>query len=387
VSVKIARFLPLLLLVTTTSSIFLFQNCAAVKNPTLGPEDSSLLGYNTPECLPSTDVNTCLFYKSPIVLQFALANGNQAGEVLNTHPGFVTTDTQGFLKNSDFNVQPSITQRLQSLSGNYFYNYKTDPEKIEQLMAFDQANRFSDFFFQRIGVKPFEQKNLSIITHSQFTGWSYLDKKIYLGNGQQKKYGLSVDSGSLIHFLTEALIAEVTAGRIYDPTGDIDSVDCGFYNQPVYQRKCCKTKIGCSEAVTGGLSDYMVSVFYPDFPATGETISENVLGQAICGITRNPSINLSTTVDNAFAACSGSGAPGHVSTMSAVYASIWYQVRKSLSPNNQILLDKMLFQLAGQLKGPDNFQTVLQKIQTLDNSLTQGQIYSLFLAEHQKRGL
>jgi hypothetical protein len=118
-----------------------------------------------------------------------------------------------------------------------------------------------------------------------------------------------------------------------------------------------------------------------------ETISANAVGHQICGIIRNPKINIDLTSMNAFNACQPDGAPGLVATMGSMYASIWYEVRKKLSDPDKANLDKLLWMLAAQIEGKDDFASVLLKIQSIDTTLTNGRIFTEFNLEHTRRGL
>lgn len=93
---------------------------------------------------------------------------------------------------------------------------------------------------------------------------------------------------------------------------------------------CCSSTRGCIRAIDEGQADFFSSIVFPDSPAMGDGLAHSHEGIKSCGIPRNPELNASLTVTEAYNACSADFA-GQVHAFGTIYSSAWWVLRDQQS--------------------------------------------------------
>ncbi len=388
----------ILLAVMLISSSLFFQNCG---NQFAVNEDmQSLFKANDKidaNCLDSSEYDACIFYKSPVVHKGDVLAVNERWETELPkwqHYGVTLPRSLSSSYFTNGTIEVLSEQRIGAQEvENYQVAYSKDNQvAISEAMSYYWGSTLINHFRKTAGYTYLDNKNVRIVPDSSITGFSSETNTIYLGETEQTS-GLSVsfDASVLMHLMGEANIYHATNGAVYDLSVDDKHLDCGITGFEVYKKDCCASRFGCSKAVTSGLSDYLVSVVFPSFPAIGEALSNSVYGIEFCDINRNPDRNRVLNVKQAYGACADDGRPGQVYAMGSFYASIWYSVRTKVFEADGARgirdLDRLYMELLKELTPDDDFLTVLDKIRTVDASISEGWLTSFFEVEYQSREL
>ena len=338
-------------------------------------------------CMDSDVYNACVHYKNPTTHDTVFEGSVGSGPPNNLGVALPTLDDSGYLQNSSFQVTPLSGGRAYSQSGHFKYNSNEMPGASDQVMAYFWAQEFFLFLDSLDpSQNPLRGSNLIIQTEAPYNGWSLDTRTIYLQSDGTNP-SLASDGTVIIHFMAEASMGLATNGSIYDLSGTTKHNDCGFFDEAIYINACCTSNLGCSSAVTAGISDYWASRIFQDYPLVGEMADQTNALRNSCGISRDPSLNGNLSSNQAYSACQPSGSQGNVSTMGALFTSILWETRQRLSGNTQQNLDQVVLRLLPLIESDDDFVTILAKIQTIDNSVSGGQVYTAIQREYQQRGL
>ncbi len=395
---KISNRLPFLFAVTLVSMTLFFQNCGSQFAVDDDLNDLfSTAGVIDENCLENNDYDACIFYKSPIVhKREALSPGERWESEIEKWQFYGVklkpSLASGYL--TDGNIEVLSEKRIAAEGvGSYRVKYsQKDAPALSEAMSYYWGTRMLQMFHESAGYTYLDKKNLRIVTDSKISGFSADSNAIFLGE-LEPTTGLNIayDASMLIHYMAEANIFYATDGAHLDLSTDSKHVDCGITGYEVYKNDCCADRFGCSKAVTAGLSDYMVAAVFPKFPAVAESLGNNTQGMDFCGITRNASTNRSLLAGQAYAACSEAGRPGQVFAMGSFFASVWLNVREKVYSADLARgvrdLDRLYMVLLPELESSDDFLTVLDKIEVLDQEISQGWLYEHFVVEYQSREL
>jgi len=146
---------------------------------------------------------------------------------------------------------------------------------IAHLMSYHWSQAVMEHFRAAGASSYIEDNGLTIDTEAVVTGFSSANKTIYLQAGTEAS-APALDASVLVHLMGEAALYFASQGKIYDLARDTRHVDCGTPGGPVYAGDCCASEIGCSKALSAGLSDYLVSVIFESFEnatAVGDGVS------------------------------------------------------------------------------------------------------------------
>lgn len=353
--------------------------------------DDSLGKSGISDCFDDPASNACVMFKNPIAASGAPIKGGDDLDKLQTQSATIDQlDASGFLQNAQFAVYPMTGDRLKARDGNWKYRFSEDAGvSLSQVSAYVNAHR-TITNIQTVAGSYYvpNAAPLKIITGADRTGYSTVDHAIFLAQAADGR-GADLDSGLLVHFLGVAYLDTVTAGRIYDFTGDTAHVDCGTKDGALYLRDCCADKIGCSSALSIGQADYLAAISFIQSPAVGESRTGNVNGLVHCGISRDVTRNKTVTATSAYAACTADGRLGLTYPMGALYASIWWEVRDQArtAAGGVEMVDRAFFAHLPKLKGSDTFVSAFDAIIAADKEVNGGKLADLFRAEFTRRGL
>lgn len=382
----------------------IFQNCGRFHSlPSTSELDSASMrssvddGAYDSNCLANPAYDACIFMKSPLWQK----GGSVSVADLNAAPlsnfqtfGIVLPTRARSAVRLDTSSIHIVSVLKPGFDGGWKVVWSNENHSIiAHLMAYHWSQAVMEYFRAAGASSYIEDNGLTIDTEAAVTGFSSTNKTIYLQAGA----GVSahaLDASVLVHLMGEAALDFASQGKIYDLAQDTRHVDCGSPGEPVYAGDCCASEIGCSKALSAGLSDYLVSVIFEKFEnatAVGDGVSMDPAGVPICGsMNRNPSLLARVRASEAYNACAGEGRAGQVFAMGSFYSSIWWSVRRvvtQMNPNHLGDLDRLYVQLLARLDGADDFRTALGKLIQLDQQIFQSKFSALFQEEYLRRGL
>ncbi len=363
--------------------IFSFQDCG--KFETLPGQVAQLSQNNIlfqfnedPNCETTSSYSACAFDKSPSLSTITLS---QIPLDIGLHFTDVNITKSSITAGNSFITD--TTKQVGIVSSNVLRQPATsdNPYMLHKISALYWENKTQELLGQS-GNASFTNQKINFVVDAPATGFSFSKSAIYLGKRSDSK-SLALDGGVVVHLLGEAYAAYATNGQLINLSSDNGQhVNCRYLNKTLLDRECCSSSLGCSKAITAGLSDYLVSQVFPTSTQLGEYAAQNALGAQVCGLYRNPSANATLTAAQAYAGCASVGQSGQTYAMGVLFSSIWYEVSLSAKANHQDV-NKIYIALLSRLEAQDTFLTVLTKIQQIDTS---GQIYNLFKNEYIKRG-
>ncbi len=348
------------------------------------------------ECLNDSTTSACVFQKNPLAASGLTAFPSLIGETteLGAFQSLAVTidnlDASGFLQNASINVTAEQGERAQALNGSWKFRFKGDASaKAVQVHTYYWLNKAIQDLKAVAGVVYAEGKAIEVAVNAAETGWLPAQNKITLqrnASGNQ----LALDAGFAVHMLGQANIHHASNGQINDLGLDTNHADCGLTGGAVFQKDCCVAANGCSRALQIGAADYMVALIFPENPTLGETWVNRSSGLDYCGFSRDLRRHQATTAQQAFGACTSRGASGQIFPMGTLYASMWFEIRKSVKaalPTRLNDFDRLYMLHLAQLQGQDTFATAITKIKAIDVAEFGTAFSPYFDAEVTRRGL
>lgn len=371
-------------------SIFFLAACGSRFTAATDDQLTGVLGKST--CFHDSSVQACVFSKNPLVasglenLVAPITGGSNLARLQSLGVNITDLDNSGYLQNSSIIVNVGSGERARQTDGNWKFEYGDSSAKAVQVHTYYWANEALKRLAGRGAPLHITDKQVQIFVNASGTSWVAAQNKIsfeFDANGNQ----MALDAGLILHLLAQANLSHGTVNANEDFTGDVDHLACAIDMGPTYDKGCCKTKNGCSRALAAGQADYFISLIFPDQPTLGETWVNRASGFKACEMTRDLRSHASSTADQLYANCATSGAAGQVYNMGTLYASIWYEIRKSLAETERNDFDKLFMQHVAQIRGSDTFATIKTKIKSIDASVFGGKFSARFDAEYVKRGL
>lgn len=187
-------------------------------------------------------------------------------------------------------------------------------------------------------------------------GWSSSVKTLFLSKDiANLRKNSALDASTITHLTTEAVIDFLSSGNIYNLNGDTNHQDCGANSGPFLKNDCCRSKNGCSKAISAGIADYVNAMIFPNSPMLGDFISADLEGSKSCSLSRNPTKNRSLTFQQAYDSCASSGRTGQFYDMGAVLSSALVEISAQLTSEEKKEFLLVLLSAVQQLKGSHHF--------------------------------
>lgn len=339
-------------------------------------------------CMSNYEYDACLFKKNPVAQKGSALNGvgNQASglDSLQVYGVKLTgLDTSGTLSNSTIRVETVRGTPVSTFAKNFRFRAQNDgTQQFSQLMTYYWLTRSIEYIEARTNYFPARGKNIRVVVDDSIAGWSPTTNSIHLKLDDDGNT-MALNADLAIHFLGVANLHYATNGAINTLGGGTASKhkDCGLKTNG-----CCTSKLGCARAIESAVGDYFVGMVFPDQPAIGETWSNRIEGLGFCSQPRDLRTSATRTAQAAYDAC-GTAGTGEVATMGTIYASIWWEVRKSVGTTGASDVDTLFMQHLPLLTGGDDFQTAKAKIKSVDSRLFGGKYSPAFDAQFAARGL
>lgn len=367
----------------------------------------------TNDCLNSSSVNACLFYKNPYVSNQgpfpSIANNTMdlrslqgMGVVLDE----ATYDKRtGCLQNPTYGIVTDITVDKTTINGqyacfsdlNFKVGYFNDTKfKLSAIMAHFYLNTQKDFMKAWTGKWYGENKGVDIFSYVKA---SFIDNNAaFMGDPSSLKgaivmggYNRGMPTSSAVQemalnaeiYLHEAGHANVffAGNNIEDPNLNLK---CGTSS------RCCSSSKGCYGAINEGQADYHAFILFPEHPSIGESLVNSSAGLVEFGMSRNYSQLRDLTAQQAYEAPSNNTFDGEIHGMGRIWGSIWYESRltaqKQFKNRGVRSIDRLFTAHLAVLTGDDDFQTACEKTRILARTIDGGLVQNIFSGECQRRG-
>lgn len=355
-----------------------FQNCSR-NGFSVAPQPDAAVFASTSACMGGT-TDACIFAKNAVAQSGTAMSANRIGGFQNLGVSLEDRDSSGYLQNSDLIVTTSSTARA---TGNFRRYYDAGSSGLEQIIAYYQANQLRKWMIAK-GSYAGANQGFKIIADSSFNGFVPSKKEIHLQR-DGVKFPAALDASIVISLFAQAQIWAASGGASHTgtTTNTVTCTDSQSYSAP---SSCCASASGCGSAIVSGASDYLASLmFLGGKTVIGDGWKNDPAGLSLCLTSRDPASQSALTASTAYGRCTSRAASGEIHVMGLVYASIWWEVRKSIS--NQSDFDKFFLRHLSQISGSDTFTTIKTKILNLDASEFASSYSALMTAEFARRGL
>jgi hypothetical protein len=398
-------------LVIIFSFVIAFQNCSGFHplthlGPTGGGTFASTGGTELQpatdkidsSCLVNAQFDACVFRKNPVAVNGAIFSSFSELGIANldlqqTYGVKLTgLKPNGGLDNGTIRIQTLTGQPILTTSNNLRYRATGDQQQlVTQLHIYYWLTRTIEYIESRTGILPAKShsaaKPITVYIDDSFAGWAPSTRSIHLkrdGSGHSMAWSAEL----AIYFFGLANLQDASDGAIGELGNDAtnDHRDCGLK-----KNGCCQSSAGCGRAVASGVGDYFSAMIFPDRPIIGESWENSLNGLSPCSIPRDLGSAAARTALAVFNACAVHAAPGEVTTMGIIYASIWWEVRKEAQAQwgeaGAQELDTLFMRHLYELTGTDNFRAAILKAQSIDSRLHDGKFSALFDSQLTARGL
>ena len=378
-----------------------------VQNPTSTPINLNLAsiaptnpGTNSSSCMTDSGFDACIFYKNPVAQQ-----GKIFSPVLSSTTDLTSIQTYGVkidatgqtLDNNNLSICADMNgsyKRFKNLTSTWktsYLNSRTNFE-LEQVMAYYWLNQQINTMKQWTGNFYASNKKIQVFAYNPILQGSVLDNAFWDGSLNVIVMGRSTGMPAVSY----GLAAEIYAHEMGHANLDYAAPDA------IVDSDSCADKNGCIGAIHEGQADYHAALMFGPGPI-GESITNNMggLSASTCVIGRTISTNSSLTADKVYnpGNCSYTmgttdtsddiPARGEIHDMGALYASIWWEVRKNAAaagkPTREV--DQLFMEHLAVLQSADTFVSSLCKIVDIDKNNFSSRYSQLFSAEYKKRGL
>lgn len=300
-------------------------------------------------CLLNSSYHSCIYLKNPVA-QSKSKTANDADVTQRQIFGIRITDTDhsGFLQNDRLIVDALEQDRVSLLNESKKMVYSKEKEFVEQVMAYYWINRAEIFFEHNVGLIPTMSQQIRVYVGGLQSGWSSKDRALYIS----KKAGLSAEV--MIALWGQANVYFASQGK--SSNLNLHHVSCGLD-----AKGCCDSKAGCAKAIVSGIGDYFALLFFSDSPQIGEMLSNDPLGQEMCGKRRNVNDFATLNASEVYASCSEK--PGWSANLGFLYSSVWWEVRRQAK--SKLSVDQLFIKHLSLVDGSDDFSTLKAKILNL----------------------
>lgn len=245
---------------------------------------------------------------------------------------------------------------------------------FEQVNTYYWINRAAEYFDARSsGALPSKGKNIKVIVDDTVTGFDFAKNTIRLKSSEAGSVAWSGDIA--IHLFGVANLMHANPGGWTSLSAAKHST-CNAVD-----KGCCMAAIGCANAIRFGVGEYFAAAMFPDRTRIGEGLVNTGNPQIISGVARDLA-SLSTNS----AAVTFTTASGYAQALGLIYASMWWEIRKS-SGTQANEIDRIFLEHLSILDGGDDFRTAMEKAKTVDARLFGGRHSSKFDTQTAARGI
>jgi hypothetical protein len=245
---------------------------------------------------------------------------------------------------------------------------------FEQVNTYYWINRAAEYFDARSnGALPAKGKNIKVVVDDSITGFDFAKNTIRLKSSEAGSVAWSGDVA--IHLFGVANLMHA------NPAGWTTLSAAKHSTCNAVDKGCCTAPVGCANAIRFGVGEYFAAAIFPDRTRIGEALVNTGNPQIISGIARDLA-SLSTNS----AAATFTTATGYAQALGLIYASMWWEIRKSSGAQaNEI--DRIFLEHLTLLDGNDDFRTAIAKAKTVDARLFGGRHSGKFDTQSTARGI
>lgn len=371
-------------------------------------------------CMTNPNFDACLYWKNPVAQTNTILNATNVMSSLTPAQTFaveiLNTDGSGYLKNSAFTVlgpSGTNTDALTQRSGSWKYAVEENGSRyVAQLAAYfwlDQATQFYENYpvnssayirNQNLKIYPY----VPTITNST-TGQTSANNNAFFSPPQAGSSMTGIFMGVGLQNMPLALSADIMvhefshANVYYGSGGSSTYINPSTYancleayksqisaaDYQKFNNKCCATQSGCMRAMDEAIADFHAGILFEAKPSVGEAFANNVNGLTTCGtrntiyrdMTKNKALTVTSVFNNCTVGTSGGSSvplPGEQYTMSAVYSSLLWEIRKNMKTaipavvyggktvDGAKIFEYIMYETASTLSGSDTFATSRLKL-------------------------
>ena len=227
---------------------------------------------------------------------------------------------------------------------------------FEQVNTYYWINRAAEYFDARSnGALPAKGKNIKVIVDDSITGFDFAKNTIRLKSSETGAVAWSGDVAIHLFGVANLMHANPAGWTTLSATkhNTCNAVDKG----------CCTAAVGCANAIRFGVGEYFAAALFPDRTRIGEALVNTGNPQIISGIARDLA-SLSTNS----AAATFTTSTGYAQALGLIYASMWWEIRKSAGAQGDEI-DRIFLEHLTLLDGNDDFRTAIAKAKTVDARL------------------
>lgn len=333
-------------------------------------------------CMSSSAYDSCIVRKNPQSSKAERSLSSAAPAATAQIYGVKLTGvlSTGFLENNTISVDTVIGSRVSTYTNTLKFQIDDASHGHDQVLAYYWINRAAEYLHARTGVLPAKDKGIKVFVQDSFGGFAPRSNSIHLrrdGMSSSAEFGIYYFGLANLHHASDGAAGDIANSNKHRLC---DGKEAG----------CCTSSNGCARAIASGVGDYFVAVMFPDRPIVGEELAQNNQGLVRCMIRRNLTTIGSITAQMVFDSCPAIADRGDVTLLGSVYASIWWRVRiqaASRDATGERDIDALFMHHLAEVRGSDDFKTLLPKIKSIDSRLFNGRYSPLFDAEFATRGL
>ena len=371
----------------------LFQNCGRFAPISQNIFSASSFSRQHKSCMLDASVQACIIKKSPVhvlgtISREQLVKKSSINALIHQPVEITGLDDSGFLQNSTFSVQVRNGERAVSTDSQWKLLFD-DNSSYQQLHTYYWINYAVELMLKRTGQFYAEGKDIQIVVDAEKTGWSMSENRIELEGAADERQA-ALDASISLNLLAHANLSYATDGEIYNLSGVKKHKNCEIGDGPTYINDCCVSKLGCSKAIASGQADYFTALVFSEDPSIGETWANRSAGMETCGMDRNVSNHANLSAKQAYENCADKGAAGQVFNMGLLYASIWWEVRKTLASEEEDSLeefDTLYMEHLAVITGSDDFESIFAKVLEIDVENHRSRFSEYIEVELKRRGL
>ncbi|MDZ4082635.1 MAG: hypothetical protein U1E10_06850 [Bdellovibrionales bacterium] len=245
---------------------------------------------------------------------------------------------------------------------------------FEQVNTYYWINRAAEYFDSRSnGALPAKGKNIKVIVDDTVTGFDFAKNTIRLKTSDAGSVAWSGDIAIHLFGVANLMHANPAGWTTLSATKHTtcNAVDKG----------CCAAAVGCANAIRFGVGEYFAASIFPERTRIGEALVNTGNPQIISGVARD----LASLTSNS-ATATFTTATGFAQSLGLIYASMWWEIRKS-SGTQANEIDRIFLEHLTLLDGNDDFRTAFAKAKTVDARLFGGRHSSKFDTQSAARGI
>jgi len=299
-------------------------------------------------CLTDDRFDSCLYLKNPVAQEQQSVSDLRSAQKFGVK--IRGLGESGALENSYVQVATTKSPRVSAFQRNQL-KAEFDPNTtfLQQIQAYYWANRLTEYLRSRVGSQNLPATRIRIYIDDAFTGVVAKTHSVHLQNEE------ALSGDVVVQLYAQAWLSQLTSNRIFQN----DTVHhSGCKNQA---RGCCKSDMGCAQALANAFGDYFAAVMFEDKPILGESLSDSPQGQSLCSRRRDLRELNKSSRGQMYNSCATTN--GHAVLLGSWYASLWWKIRTQAQSPKEI--DRTFVEHAKTWTSVTTFEQAKQSAESL----------------------